>query len=79
MPFMAAQLPLKRWLLHRKPYPDVVIVEYHLPDANGHSLIEKLNLLAPEAAIIVLSEYDFQDSGRVLHRCENRDVLEETL
>jgi DNA-binding NarL/FixJ family response regulator len=37
-----------------------VILEYHLPDANGPSLIEKLMHIAPAAAAIVISEYDFQ-------------------
>jgi len=45
--------------LARKAPPQVVILEYHLPDANGPSLIEKLMFIAPTAAI-VLSEYDFQ-------------------
>jgi DNA-binding NtrC family response regulator len=46
--------------LARKVPPQVVILEYHLPDANGPFLIEKLMPLAPAAAAIVLSEYDFQ-------------------
>jgi len=49
--------------------PHVVIAEYHLPDANGPSFIGKLNLVAPEAVTIVLSEYDFRtvadDLGQV--------------
>ena len=55
--------------LAQKVPPHVVIVEYHLPDANGPSLIGKLNLVAPEAVAIVLSEYDFRtvadDLGQV--------------
>ena len=47
---------------------DVVILEYHLPDANGPSLIEKLNLLRPAAAAIVISEYDFQAVANDLDR-----------
>jgi len=54
--------------LAQKVFPHVVILEYRLPDANGHSLIEKLNLIAPDAAIIVLSEYDFQALADVLYR-----------
>ena len=46
--------------LAQKVPPQVVILEYHLPDANGPSLIEKLMHIAPAAAAIVLSEYDFQ-------------------
>jgi len=47
---------------------DVVIVEYHLPDSNGTSLLEKLKLHAPKAAAIVLSEYDFQAVATDLNR-----------
>ena len=39
---------------------DVVILGYHLPDANCPSLIEKLKLLHPHSAAIVISRYDFQ-------------------
>ena len=55
--------------LAQKAIPDVVIADYHLPDANGRSLIEMLNLLAPEAVIIVLSEYDYQTLVGDLYRC----------
>jgi DNA-binding NtrC family response regulator len=46
--------------LARKVPPQVVILEYHLPDADGPFLIENLMFVAPSAAAIVLSEYDFQ-------------------
>ena len=46
--------------LARKVRPDVVIVEYHLPDANGTSLLKQLMLNDPLISPIVLSEYDFQ-------------------
>ena len=46
--------------LAEKHSHDVVIVEYHLPDSNGGSLLEKLMLVAPETSSIVLSKYDFQ-------------------
>lgn len=49
---------------------DIVIVEYHLPDANGASLLEKLMLHAPKTAAIVLSEYDFQAIANELNRVE---------
>ena len=54
--------------LAQKVPPQVVILEYHLPDANGPSLIENLKLIAPEAAAIVLSEYDFQAVAEDLNR-----------
>ena len=47
---------------------DVVIVEYHLPDANGATLLEKLKLVAPAASAIVLSKYDFQVIANDLDR-----------
>ena len=75
MPFIAVQLPLKRLALAQKAPPHVVILEYHLPDANGHSLIEKLNLVAPEAVAIVLSEYDFQAVADDLDRVKIETFL----
>ncbi len=47
---------------------DVVILEYHLPDANAPALIEKLNLLRPATAAIVISEFDFQAVAHDLDR-----------
>ena len=61
--------------LAQKVPPHVVILEYHLPDANGPSLIEKLKLIAPEAAAIVLSEYDFQAVAEDLDRVEFETFL----
>jgi DNA-binding NtrC family response regulator len=61
--------------LAQKAPPQVVILEYHLPDANGHSLIEKLNLVAPEAVAIVLSEYDFQAVADDLDRVKIQTFL----
>lgn len=46
-------------LVERSAY-NVVIVEYHLPDANGARLLEKLMHMLPNAAAIIVSEYDFQ-------------------
>ena len=48
--------------------PDIVIAEYHLPDANGAALLEKLTRIVPNVAAILLSEYDFQAIAEdVLH------------
>ena len=55
--------------------PHVVILEYHLPDANGPSLIEKLKLIAPETVAIVLSEYDFQAVAEDLDRVQIEKFL----
>ena len=57
--------------------PDVVIVEYRLPDANACAFIAKLNLLVPEAVVILLSEYDFQGIAKDLLSSGNCDVFEE--
>ena len=54
--------------LAEKVSPSVVILEYHLPDANGPSLIEKLRFITPETVAIVLSEYDFQTIAEDLDR-----------
>ena len=54
---------------------DVVIVEYHLPDSNGTSLLEKLKLLAPKTAAILLSEYDFQAIANELGRVRIESFL----
>jgi hypothetical protein len=40
--------------------PHAVTVEYHLPDANCSSVIEKFKLIAPDNTAIVFSECDFQ-------------------
>jgi DNA-binding response OmpR family regulator len=57
-------------VLAEKHRHDVVIVEYHLPDSNGSSLLEKLNLVAPAASAILLSKYDFQAIADDLDRVE---------
>jgi len=54
--------------LAQKAAPHAVILEYHLPDANGPSLIEKLRFITPETVAIVLSEYDFQTIAEDLDR-----------
>ena len=47
---------------------DVVILDYHLPDADGAKLLEKLTLVAPTVSAIVLSKYDFQVIANDLDR-----------
>jgi DNA-binding NtrC family response regulator len=39
---------------------DIVIVEYHLPDANGSTLLEKLKRVLPDVTAIMISEFDLQ-------------------
>jgi DNA-binding response OmpR family regulator len=40
--------------------PDVVIAEYHLPDANGAELLRELMRVVPDVRTILISEFDFQ-------------------
>ncbi len=48
--------------------PEIVIAEYHLPDANGLTLLGKLIRILPDVAVILLSEYDYQAVAKdVLH------------
>ncbi len=61
--------------LARNAPPHIVILEYHLPDANAPSLIEKLKLIAPETVAIVLSEYDFQAVAEGLDRVKIKTFL----
>lgn len=61
--------------LVQKAPPHVVILKYHLPDANGHSLIEKLKLVSSEAVAIVLSEYDLQAVADDLDRVKIEKFL----
>ena len=53
-------------LLAERLDPDIVITEYHLPDANGAVLLEKLIRFVPKAAAILLSEYDFETVAKDL-------------
>ncbi|MCE5334652.1 MAG: response regulator [Desulfobacteraceae bacterium] len=61
--------------LAEKTRHNVVILEYHLPDANGPSLIEKLMLLSPVTAAIVISEFDFQAIANDLDRVKIESFL----
>lgn len=53
----------------------VIILEYHLPDANGGTLLENLKLIHPDMASIVISEYDFPAVSRELLKAEVRSFL----
>jgi DNA-binding NarL/FixJ family response regulator len=55
-------------ILAPKLQPDVVILEYRLPDANGITLLQKLMRISPNLIAIVLSEYDFQSVAHDLVR-----------
>jgi DNA-binding response OmpR family regulator len=56
--------------------PDIVIAEYHLPDANGSSLLKRLKRMVPEAAAILLSEYDFDVVSKDLVHVAVRSFLQ---
>jgi two-component system, response regulator YesN len=55
--------------------PDIVIAEYHLTDANGFVLLEKLTRMLPDVAAILLSEYDYQSVGKDVVHVEVRSFL----
>ena len=55
--------------------PDIVIAEYHLPDANGLTLIEKLTRMLPDVATILLSQYDCQAVAKDLLHVEVQSFL----
>ncbi len=55
--------------------PDIVISEYHLPDANGLALLEKLTLMLPDVVAILLSEYDYQAVAKHVLHVEVRSFL----
>ena len=46
----------------------IAIVEFHLPDANGTVLVEKLKRIVPTAVAIVIAEFDFQVIAKELVR-----------
>jgi DNA-binding NtrC family response regulator len=54
---------------------DIVIVEYHLPDADGTALLERLKWIVPNAVAIVIAEYDFQVVASELVRVNVRSFL----
>ncbi|MDR3569357.1 MAG: response regulator [Syntrophobacteraceae bacterium] len=62
--------------LAKSSAPRVVILEYHLPDANGCSLIYQLNLVVPGIIAIVLSEFDFQAVACNLNRVNIQTFLQ---
>jgi DNA-binding NtrC family response regulator len=53
----------------------IIILEYHLPDANAGTLLEKLKRIHPDMASIVISEFDFPAVSRDLLKVEVRFFL----
>jgi DNA-binding NtrC family response regulator len=55
--------------------PNVVNTEYHHSDANGLALLEMLTRMLPDAAAILLSEYDFQTVAKEVFHVKIRSFL----
>lgn len=62
-------------MLAARGHYDIVIVEYHLPDANGAVFLEKLMRIVPDVAAIMISEYDFPVVAPELARVNVRSYL----
>ncbi|MGV8075098.1 MAG: response regulator [Syntrophobacteraceae bacterium] len=57
------------------PY-HVVVVEYHLPDANGIDLLKKLKRNSPDTVAVVISEFDFQSVAEKLVETKVQSFLQ---
>ncbi len=75
-PFRSCSTAAQALTLAQEHFPRVVVLEYHLPDANGCSLVKKLNLVDPQIAAIVLSEFNFQAVAGDLDRVEIQTFLQ---
>jgi DNA-binding NtrC family response regulator len=62
------------FLAQRSNY-NIIILEYHLPDANGGKLLQDLKRVNPDLASIVISEFDFPSVSRELFKAEVRSFL----
>jgi len=47
---------------------DIVIAEYHLPDANGSTLLEQVKRILPDVEMIMIAEFDLQAVAADLSR-----------
>jgi DNA-binding NtrC family response regulator len=61
-------------LAQRSNY-NIIILEYHLPDANGGKLLRDLKPVNPDMASIVISEFDFSAVSGELAQAEVRFFL----
>lgn len=75
-PFQSCSTAAQALALAQAANPRVVILEYHLPDANGCSLLKKLDLVVPGIIAIVLSEFDFQAVACNLDRVNIQTFLQ---
>ncbi|MCU0588829.1 MAG: response regulator [Syntrophobacteraceae bacterium] len=62
-------------VLARSSKYDIIILEYHLPDANAETLLRDLKLVSPDMASIVLSEFDYPAVSRKLLTVDVRSFL----
>lgn len=74
-PFRSCSTAAQALALAQKAIPRVVILEYHLPDANGCSLVKQLSHVDPGIIAIVLSEFDFQAVAQNLDRVKIQTFL----
>lgn len=56
-------------------HPAVAIVEYHLPDASGSTLLKRLAQVAPDTVVVVISKYDFQAVAHEMARVDVHSYL----
>ncbi len=75
-PFQSCSTAAQALNLVQAHAPRVVVLEYHLPDANGCSLLKQLNLIVPELTAIVLSEFDFHAVACKLNRVKIQTFLQ---
>ena len=75
-PFRSCSTAAQALALAQSAAPRVVILEYHLPDANGCSLVKQLNLVDPQIVAIVLSEFDFKAVAGDLDRVKIQTFLQ---
>lgn len=64
--------------------PDLVLMDLHLPDLEGHEVIRRLKTLLPELRIVVLTKYEDADhlfealkagaNGYLLKRCAETEL-----
>jgi len=55
--------------------PDVVTIDYRLPDSNGDAVLEKIKALSPDTEVIVISEQDNIETALALLKKGAYDYL----
>lgn len=62
--------------LDRKP--DIITLDYRLPDSNGKELLQKIHTDAPDTAVIIVSEQEDIETAVELLKAGATDYLEKT-